>query len=356
MNSEGKGPSKSTVVAKWTRTWTSGTVRFVVRNIDGHPEKNYITLEKDLVGKPLVIGYQRFRLNLRDWKSLKSFVEGELAAQHKWILEDSVPPGNPKTDQLNELLKDNPELIEKILDAPNVRMLSAASFEALNRLVMRVYKVQSQSVELVLKNLSKASPEEFEQFAALLSDLRLGQVATLANLVKQKLEIIELFERLSHAMPTREKEIHKLIEDNPWIAHNSYEVLASDKPLSAYLDKNVPNDPEMKLRPDLIVKRKPNCEEIVLIELKRPSVKLRPSHIGQVLEYKGLIQKFKPSTRSIDCYLFGYEKHDTFTHGSKDVTIRTFSELTSTLRDDYRAYLKVLEDNEEQDLPDWLRD
>lgn len=350
MHKSSNPKSKASVVTKVTRTWSSATVRFSVIAIEDHPESTYISLEKDLIGKPSVVGVQRFRLRLRDWNNLKQLIETELSEKHGWLLQSSgvtVVPGQI-TEQMVKLVNENPALVERLLGAPNLKTLSASSFEHLNRLAMKVYQVQSQNVELVLKNLSKASPQEFVQFATLLTDLRLGQVATLANLVKQKLEIIGLFEALASSQESREREVHKVIEDNPWIANKSYEVLASDRMLAEYLEKNVKEDPELRKRPDLIVKRVPSHDELVLIELKAPNVRLRPAHIGQILEYKSLIQKFKLGTKNIDCYLFGYEKHESFAHESKDVTIKTFSELSSALRDEYQAYLRVLEESSNQ--------
>jgi hypothetical protein len=49
-----------------------------------------------------------------------------------------------------------------------------------------------------------------------------------------------------------------------------------------------------------------------------------------------------PPTRRIS-RSFGYEKHLSFTHESKNVTIKTFFELGCALRDEYQAYLSVLE-------------
>lgn len=363
MTDQNKQPKKAIVVAQGTRTWTSGTVTFSVFVVEGHPESTYVALKKILVGRPSSQGgFQQFRFRLHDWNNLKKLIETELAEKHGWVLENSGLSliKAQLTEDLIKAVSENPELIEKLLDLPDLKTLSSASFEHLNRLAMKVYRVQSKNIELVLKQLSKASPEEFVKFADLLTDLRLGQVATLANLVKQKLEIIKLFEVLTTSQTTREREVHKLIEDNPWIANKSYEVLASDRPLAEFLEKSTKNEPELRKRADLIVKRIPNHEEIVLIELKAPSVKLRPSDIGQILEYKSLIQKFKPGTKVIDCYLFGHEKHQSFTHESKDVTIKTFSELASALRDEYQAYLKVLEENaqeadqEDAGLPSWL--
>jgi hypothetical protein len=348
MNNESKKPSKVTPVISGTRAWSSGNIKFTVLTVEGHPEKNYITLQKHLVGRKGSTGLQQFLMNVRDWTNLKQLVEVELPGKHQWVLENSgitVLHGS-KTEELAKLVQDNPEMIDRILEAPNLKSLSATSFEHLNSLAMKVFKVQSKNLDLVLKNLAKASPEEFVQFASLLTDLRLGQVATLANLVKQKLEIIGLFEKLTAEETTREKEIHRLIEQNPWIADNSYEIVASDKQLADFLAQNVKEDPELKTRPDLIAKRVPHQEQIILIELKRPSVKLKSAHIGQILGYRDLIMQYRPGTKSIHCFLFGYQKQYSSLN-SNDVTIRTFSELASSLRDEYSAYLKVLEENSE---------
>jgi hypothetical protein len=347
MNGEPKKPSKASVVASDTRKWTSGIVRFSVLTVEGHPEENYIIFEKTLVGKPLTVGVQRFRLRLKDWNNLKRLIEIELPEKHGWVLENSgisLVHGQ-NAAQLSKFIDENPEFIGKMLALPNLRLLSAASFESLSALAIKIYQVQSKNIEIVLRNLSKASPDEFVQFASILKDLRLGQVASLVNLVKQKLEIIDLFDRLTGALATREKEVHQLIENNPWIVDKKYEILMSDKQLAEFLSREVKEDPEMKKRPDLIVRKVPRRDELVLIELKRPEVKLTPLHVGQILQYKSLIRKFKSSAPVIECYLFGYQRHPSHFIESSDVQVRTYSELVSSLRDEYREYLRVLEED-----------
>jgi hypothetical protein len=56
--------------------------------------------------------------------------------------------------------------------------------------------------------------------------------------------------------------------------------------------------------------------------------------------------QYRPGTKRIHCFLFGYQKQYSSLN-SNDVTICTFSELASSLRDEYRAYLRVLEENSE---------
>src|SRR6266446_4621599 len=146
---------KAIRVASDTRQWTSGVVRFTVITVEGHPETAYIAFAKDVVGRPpLKGGFQRFNLRLRDWNNLKRLIEEELAQHHGWLLDQSglqlVSTGDK---DLFRFLDGNPGLLEKLLDLPNVRMLSRESFEALNRLGTKVYAVQGRHLETILEKL-----------------------------------------------------------------------------------------------------------------------------------------------------------------------------------------------------------
>jgi hypothetical protein len=346
-DSRSSEPRQARRIASDTRQWTSGVVRFAVIGVEAHPERSYVKFEKDLIGVPFDRGgVQRFNLNLRDWNNLKRLVETELAEHHRWVIEGAgLHVLAPASTDLVRFLETNPGLVEKILDLQNLATLSKESFEALNRLALKVYAVQGRHLDTILEKLSSASEHEFVQFAALLRDMRLGQVATLATLIRQKLAIISLFRTLTSAQDTREGAIHEVIENNIWIANKRYEIVASDETLARYLAENAAVDPDLKKRPDLIVKRVPYEQRVVVIELKRPDIQLHARHIGQVLEYRDIIQQYRPNLQGIDCYLFGYAKSKGFS-GSRDVTIRTYSELVTELEDEYREYLRVLDETD----------
>ena len=70
------------------------------------------------------------------------------------------------------------------------------------------------------------------------------------------------------------------------------------------------------------------------------------------MTYKSLIEQNKPNIKDIHCFIFGYEKDKTFSL-SKDVKIRTFSELIAEVKEEYQEYQKVLEEGKEfnKDIP-----
>jgi len=181
-----------------------------------------------------------------------------------------------------------------------------------------------------------------EKFSSLLNDLKLSQISTMTDLVYQKLKIIDLLESTSIDYKNKEKDVHKIFEKNTWLLGKTYEIVSSDKSLTEYLEKNIKEDPETKVRPDIIARILPHSQDIVIVEFKKPGIKLKTKHIGQVLEYKALIKNLKPNVQNISCFLFGTEKDVTFFE-SADVKIKTFSEIVSELKYEYSEYQKILE-------------
>ena len=331
-----------------TRQWSSGRVRLAVIGIPDHPEKSYIVLEKNFFGRSK-LEPQKFILRSLDWENLKKLIEGDgkedsLAKVAQW-----ANPILVNSQNIGQLVNEHPELIEVVLSAPNIAKLSEASLEALDRLAVRVFEVKRETIDIILKRLAESSIRAISDFASLLKDLRLSQVSMLSSLVYQKLRIIDLLEEVTSNTSNNEDAVHKIFENNGWLLGKSFEIVQSDKSLATYLMKNIKENPETGKRPDLIVKRIPYIEEVVLVELKAPGVKLVANHIGQVLEYKAIIQRDRPNIKEIHCFLLGYEKSPTFVL-SKDVDIKTFTELISELRDEYREYAKVLEIGKEEQI------
>jgi len=322
------------------RHWSSGSVRLSVIGIEGHPEDNYIILEKQFSGN-LPHKEQRFNLREHDWKALRRLIEGEIGEKGLAAIAEWAPPVITDED-LARLVGTRPELLEVILNAPNLGDLSEPSLQALDRLAGKIGDLKHEQLELIFDRLAAASETGVEGFAGLLRDLQLEQVASLARLVHQKLKTLDVLEAVATETANSERKVHRLFDLNPWLLGKGFEIVHSDRTLASYLQQNAQVDPKTRRRPDLIVKRTPHTDDVVVVELKAPGVALAAEHIGQVLAYKALIERYHPNVGDIHCFVFGYEKDTTFT-ASLDVGLRTFSELINSLRDEYREYAEVLE-------------
>lgn len=320
-----------------TRQWNSGRVKFAVIGWKDKPDKNYIIFEKNFFGNT---SYQDQKFNLRfaDWQNLKKLIDGDLIDTTGWQKTISVVD----SESLKKLIEQDPDILEKVLGNQNILKLSESSFESLDRIAVKIYEVKAEKIDLILKKISEATSVDLAKFSTLLNDLRLNQVSMMTSLVYQKLKIIDLLEKIIINPNNKEADVHHIFENHPWLLGRTFDIVSSDKPLSEYLNTNLKNDPETRKRPDIIAKVVPYTQDIVIIELKAPGIKLKAEHIGQVLTYKALIQRHKPNTKNIHCFVYGYEKDTTFTL-SNDATIKTFSELISELRDEYKEYQKVLE-------------
>lgn len=327
-----------------TRQWNSGRVKFAVIGWKDRPDENYIVFEKNFFGNSKNPD-QKFILRQRDWTNLKKLIDGDLQKYSEW--EKTIPT----VDQagITVLISQHPDLFEKLLANQHILKLSDASLESLDRLAIKLYEVKTERIDLILKELSAASGADLKHFSTLLEDLRLNQVSTMASLVYQKLKVIDVLERTCSNTTKRERDVHNIFDKNPWLVGKAYEIVQSDRPLSNYLADNLPEDPELRKRPDLILKTVPYSQDIVLIELKAPGIALKANHIGQVLTYRALIENNKPGVKGVHCFVFGYEKSPSFCT-SKDVNMKTFSELIAELRAEYQEYSKIIDSGREVDL------
>jgi len=338
--------SKFKLIKKITKKWTSGLTTFSVISDGEHSDRNYIILDRSLLGRPEK--KQFFNLHLGDWSRLKGLIEDDLKGDHKWPTKEISADKMNLLENIGNVLEKDPDFIIKILSCNNLSNLTQASFEALDQLGLKIYQIKKGNIEFILKKLSESTEEELAEFTAILEQLRIGQVSTMAELIQKKISIIVLLEKLMKDVKTKEREIHLLLENNLWLLSNDYDLVRSDKSLADYLDKNIKIDPDLGKRPDLIIKNFLQDEKhIILVELKKPSVKLKAEHIGQILSYKGIIQNHNPQIHTIDLYLLGYDVDANMPKDLKDLEINVLENVVNKKRKEYDEFLKILEDSKE---------
>lgn len=325
-----------------TRQWNSGRVKLTVIGWEGKPDRNYIVLEKNFFGKTNNPD-QRFNLKQSDWENLKKLIDGEYSHFTEWKKPTSLSEEN-----IRELLENDPDLLSKIFIPNNLTKLSSVSLESLDKFIVNVYEIKKDMVDLIIKRLSETNTGDVDKFGSLLQDLKLSQVSMMASMVYQKLKIIDILEQTVISRESKERDIHKIFESNPWLLGSNFEILKSEKTLSDYLNVHVKEDPETSKRPDIIAKIVPNSSDLVLVEFKSPQLKLKAKNIGQILEYEEIIRQYRPNTNLVHKFLFGYEKDNNFVK-SKDVEIKTFSEIISEKKQEYQEYQNVLELGKEVD-------
>lgn len=340
--------TKFKLIKQVTKKWKSGITTFSVISDNEHIDRNYIILDRKLMGR--ADKNQSFNLHFQDWTKLKELIDNEMAQEHKWPIKEQAKNEATILDNLGNILDKDPDFLLKILSYKNIGNLTNASFEAIDKLGLRIYEIKAENLEFLLKKLSEAGEGELKEFVSILNQLRIGQISTIAELVKKKISIIKLLEALIKQKDTKENEIHKLLESNLWLLNNNYDLLKSNKTLSDYLSANIKEDPSLGKRPDLIVKiflQDPH--HVVLVELKRPSVKLKAEHIGQILGYKGIIENHNPSIKIIDIFLLGYDLDSNMPRGLRDLTVDVMENIINKKRNEFDEFLRILEEPHENE-------
>ena len=339
--------TKFKLIKQVTKKWKSGITTFSVISDNEHIDRNYIILDRKLIGKS--DRNQFFNLRFQDWTKLKELIDTEIAGEHKWPIKEQEKDEADILNNLEHILDRDPDFLLKILSYKNIGNLTSASFEAIDKLGLRIYEIKAENLEFLFKKLSEAGEDELKDFISILNQLRIGQISTIAELVKKKISIIKLFEALTKQKDTKENEIHKLLESNLWLLDNNYDLLKSNKTLSDYLSANIKDDPALGKRPDLIVKMfLQDPHHVVLVELKRPSVKLKADHIGQILGYKGIIENHNPSIK-IDLFLLGYDVDPNMPRGLKDLSVDLMENVINKKRNEFDEFLKILEESHENE-------
>ena len=207
---------------------------------------------------------------------------------------------------------------------------------------------ESTVLKKLLDKILDADSNDWEQLADLISEWGVRDVAGVANLIRQHIQIIKKLEELVNNTSTQEKQIHKLFEKNLWLLDDQYKLWESNKSLKTILgdklDKKI--DKQKNLRPDLVCLR--SNSKVVIIEFKRPSVTISEKNFTQALKYKGLIQKHIPNISNVTAFVIG-KQYDESIRVIKDdqekvgIFLMSYSEVLSKAERKFSDILKILE-------------
>lgn len=192
------------------------------------------------------------------------------------------------------------------------------------RVVKEALSQSPSSVGRIIREVCKLPEAEADTFSGLLNSVPLGSMVHCARMISDRLNLIELMREIVHLDPfesrIRERtELHKIVERNTWLFGEEYALGTSDKNLRAVLEKHIQilkrqflspeiSDAEIKTMisaeqmnrnkspesldriPDLMlwqqfIDRRPDEYEFLVVELKRPGVKIGRTEIAQIEDY-----------------------------------------------------------------------
>jgi len=303
----------------------------------------------------------------QQWADVQRYVE-ELYPVVGWDvpqnqiekLKKGLKSGKDIEFSLKELANQHPELFLKLiqaLDQENIakreisELVSALAQQA--EMLIKCTAGFRESYIAVLKKLSTQPKRALEQLEDLLEKWSLQQVASAAQNVKIRLDILELFRSQVENERTfeirGENSIHRILENAMWMIDERYILLKSNKTLRNFIGEEMSKADKKrygKKRPDFV------CgsvgDRLIIIELKRPSKVLDIDDLNQLETYLTVAKSYTTKYRSYEAYLIGNSQDDDLIKRkefrSAAFKIWTYTDLIDATETRYREYLEYIQD------------
>lgn len=231
-----------------------------------------------------------------------------------------------------------------------ISKLKTASDDEIDELVDWIIKYfESNVLRELMNSIINADSSDVERLSDLIKDWGLRQINNVTEIIKNQIDIIRKLEQLTDSDTSLEIEVHKLIENNLWLVKEGLELWASDRPLHKVLEKEFDkiyknNSDE---RPDLVCRSRNEGKEAVILEFKRPKVKVSMKHITQALSYKGIIKASRPNI-TYETYVVGRIYNPDVLATKDDLAkgglyLWSFSEILQRSRARFEKILEILD-------------
>jgi len=230
-----------------------------------------------------------------------------------------------------------------------ISKLKVATDDEVNELVDWIIKYfESNVLRELMNSIIQADTDDIEKLTELIKDWGLRQINNVTEIIRDQINIIKKLEELTGSDKSLEIELHKLIEGNLWLIREGLELWSSDKPLKNVLEKEfdkrfIDNEDE---RPDIVCKSQNHGNEAIILEFKRPKVKVKMEHVTQALGYKGIIKKHRPNI-IFETFVIGREYNEDVLAAKDDleksgIYLWSFSEILQRTRARFEKILEIL--------------
>lgn len=345
-------------IVVWERGGWSLSV--MVGYVRDHPEKNQIVLDKAKHVKGETFESSKFYIKTEeDWKGIKSAVERLWPELVDTANSDQIDKAVSKAVEdlkLLDLVAKYPNLLTTLPDDVELLSLPEDHKKALKQLLETSGAIAVAAIE----KLSEQPAKDLAEFVEILKSVRLATINALVTSITSKLAFINKFEKVVLDESSYERRgpdsVHNLLSANPWIVDRNFVVLHSDETINNILlseNGKKLGSPEGKTRPDFICLVEetniPGNQKIVIIEIKRPGIKISMEHVAQVLGYKVILQqKSGTPIKDYQVYLIGSDIESTLLQSpltASGVHTMTYTDFISGARKFYSEYLNIVQQN-----------
>ena len=187
--------------------------------------------------------------------------------------------------------------------------------------------LQSEDLASVLTSVLGLEGEEVSRFASLLRRTSLSSIIAVADLLVDRLRFLNELEILVYDTPAKwvkeRSQLHKIIEGHTWVFGEQYHLMGSDRRIHTILSEALSQspiedsenilevDPGLRDVPDLYLARSrwnegAKFNQHLIVELKRPSVRIGPNHVQQLQRYASKIVESPVWGQNVNSHKFTF--------------------------------------------------
>lgn len=298
------------------------------------------------------------------WEQIKEIIDTKFLDILGWEtsskIKESLMVGEKKDKQnaANSTIDQHPQILKEILNNVDINSLSKKDFQSFSDALIEISEIVHganagfrEAFLSVIKKLPKQKQRALEDLDNLLKNWELNIITNVSNQVKSRLDTIDLFEERIQDPKTLEingdNSIHRILEKSMWLIDEKYWLLISNKTIRTYIGNELSKTDKKKYgkkRPDFV------CgnigDQLILLELKRPSHELTVDDLNQLETYVTLAEKYKSFT-SYRAYLVGSKISDDLKnrmkHRSSSFKVLFYSDIIDNVRQRYKEYLDSVE-------------
>lgn len=294
--------------------------------------------------------------NLLEWMEVFAVDAGwRDVEEHIEEIKKKEDQGFKVDKELEELIQQHPRIVPEILKKLDFDSMDEDNIEYVNDLIKILQntifgaesRVKTSFIDLI-QRLSLQDKKGFDELSNLLQSWDLLQITAVSHILLNRLNDLEIMEKLITEEKTYElqgdKSIHRFLEKSLWMIEETYWLAQSNESIRKFIgDELAKKDKVTRKRPDFVC-----CEfgnEIIIVEIKRPSQIIGKKELDQIEQYEYIMSKYKSQKYKIATILIGNKFSDEAKYLSRKRKLRimAYNELLQKNKKKYQEYLKTLE-------------
>ena len=300
-------------------------------------------------------------LNSYASQKLRAITRG-LTAERAQKRKSAAFKRNPEQEKRLKAL--GPEVygrLDKMLNSVIGRLARNESNETIDEIVdLLISYYESDAVRTLMVSIKGASKDDVGRLAELLVEYGAARIADIAALLSTQLEVIDLLSEKAK-QKSLEKEIHDIIAKNRWLIRERLSYWFDNKTFATQLADKLAETFNFAAadRPDLVCydNSRPgdSATRLVVVEFKRPGVRIGADELTQVMRYKAVFRESLAQfpANKIEVVVLGDRFDKSFDIDSinemEGYSILSYTELLENAKARYREFYEMLRPEGDED-------